>query len=96
MLHGDFPGQIWDHPRGTQFFPQNMDGDGQLPIGASLVRKSHQLDKNKGQEQRRKEIEGRILVAGDAEIGASLLAGQFQINLAVAGDVADVAVLKDL
>ena len=73
-----------------------MDRDGQLPIGASLVRKSHQLDKNKGQEQRREEVEGRILVAGDAVVGAGLLARQFQIDLVTAGDVADVLVLEHL
>ena len=73
-----------------------MDRDRQLPTRALLVRVPHQADKNKGEEQGREKIKGAVLVAGDAIIGAPLLAGQFQIDLAVAGDVADVAVLENL
>src|SRR5699024_11342778 len=62
----------------------------------SLVRVPHQADKNKGEEQGREKIKGAVLVTGDAIIGAPLLVGQFQIDLAVAGDVADVAVLENL
>ena len=73
-----------------------MDGDGQLPVGTLLVRITYQLDKNKGQEQRGQEIESRILVAGNAVIGAGLLTRQFQVDLIVSGDVADILVLKHL
>ena len=73
-----------------------MDGDGQRPAGAFLVGIPHQLDEDERKKQGGQEIEGAVLVAGDAEIGAGLLAGKFQVDLIIAGDIADVLVLEHL
>ena len=73
-----------------------MNRNRKRPAGAMLVRITNQADKYKGKKQRGKKIKGAVLIAGDAVIRAWLLAREFQINLVVGCDVANIPVLENL
>ena len=61
-----------------------------------LVRIANQTDKHEGKEQRGEEIKGAVLIAGNAVISARLLSREFQIDLVVGCDVANIPVLENL
>ena len=94
--HTETAGEIRNGPAGSELFPQDMDGNRQLAALTVLVCISHQLDKAEGQEQACQKIKGAVLVAGNEEVGAPLLAGQFQVNLIPGGDLLDQLRLEHL
>ena len=73
-----------------------MNRNRKRPAGAMLVRITNQADKHKGKKQRGEEIKGTVLIAGNAVIRAWLFAREFQINLVVGCDVANIPVLENL
>ena len=63
---------------------------------AVLVCIPHQLDEAEGQEQACQKVKGAVLVAGNKEVGAPLLAGQLQVNFIPGGDFLDEFRLEHL
>ena len=94
--HTETAGEVRNGPAGSELFPQDMDGNRQLAALTVLVCIPHQLNKAKGQEQACQKIKGAVLVAGNEEVGAPLLAGQFQVNLIPGGDLLDKLRLEHL
>lgn len=94
--HTETAGEVRNGSAGSELFPQDMDGNRQLAALAVLVCIPHQLNKAKGQEQACQKIKGAVLVAGNEEVGAPLLAGQFQVNLIPGGDLLDQLRLEHL
>ena len=93
---GDFTAEVWNDAAGAKLLAKHMDGNRQTAARTVLVSVSYQLDKNERQKQRGQEIKGTVLIARDAVIGARLLARQLQIDLIMAGDGANVRILKHL
>ena len=73
-----------------------MNRNRKLPAGTLFVRIANQADKHEGKKQRGEEIKGAVLIAGNAVIRAWLLSREFQIDLVVGCDVANIPVLKNL
>ena len=73
-----------------------MDGNRQTAARTVLICVADEFDKNERQKQRGQEIEGAVLIARDAVIGTRLLARQFQIDLIMAGNGANVRILEHL
>ena len=73
-----------------------MNRNRKRPTGAMFVRIANQADKHKGKKQRGEEIKGAVLIAGNAVIRAWLLSREFQIDLVVGCDVANIPVLENL
>ena len=63
---------------------------------AVLVCIPHQLDEAEGQEQACQKVKGAVLVAGNKEVGAPLLAGQLQVNFIPGGDLLNQLRLEHL
>ena len=61
-----------------------------------FVRIAYQLDEHEGHEQGGEEVKGGILIRGNAEIGALLIARLRQAYLVVAGNLPDQFVLEYL
>ena len=94
--HTETAGEVRNGPAGSELFPQDMDGNRQLAALTVLVCIPHQLNKAEGQEQACQKIKGAVLVAGNEEVGAPLLAGQFQVDLIPGGDLLDELRLEHL
>ena len=73
-----------------------MDRNRQRPAGTLLISIAHQPDKHERQKQRGQKIKGAVLIAGNTEVGAGLLARHLQVNLRMTGDLPDIAVLEHL
>ena len=85
-----------DNAAGAKLFAKHMDGNRQTAARTVLVGVADEFDKNERQKQRGQEIKGTVLIARDAVISARLLARQFQIDLIMAGDGANVRILEHL
>ena len=73
-----------------------MNRNRQTAARTVLVGVADEFDKNERQKQRGQEIKGTVLIARDAVISARLLARQFQIDLIMAGNGANVRILEHL
>ena len=92
----DLPGQVRNDSAGAELFAQHMHGNRERAARTMLIRVAYQFNKDERQKQRGQEIKGAVLIARNAEVGAGFLARQLQIDLVVAGDFADLPVLKHL
>ena len=54
-----------------------------------FIRKPYQLDKHKGQKQRREKIKGAVLIAGNAEVSAWFLTRKLQVNFIAGSNFLD-------
>ena len=73
-----------------------MNRNRKRPTGAMFVRIANQADKHEGKKQRGKKIKCAVLIACNAVIRAWLLSREFQIDLVVGCDVANIPVLENL
>ena len=94
--HGDFSAEIGDNAAGAKLLAEHMNRNRQTAARTVLVGVADEFDKNERQKQRGQEIKGTVLIARDAVISARLLARQLQIDLIMAGDGANVRILKHL
>ena len=75
---------------------QDMHRHREPPAFPVPVRVAHQLDEHEGHEQGGEEVEGGVLIRGDAEVRALLMARLRQADLVVAGDLPNQPVLEYL
>ena len=73
-----------------------MNRDRKHPAGTMLIRVTNQTDKHEGKEQGGEKIKGAVLIAGNAVISTRLLAREFQINLVIGRDAANISILENL
>ena len=73
-----------------------MNRNRKRPTGAMFIRIANQTNEHEGKKQRGEKIKGTVLIAGNAVIRAWLLSREFQIDLVVGCDVANIPVLKNL
>ena len=92
----DFFGKIRYNSNIRQLIGHDLHWDRELATHPMFIRIPDELDKNKAHEHGREEIKGTVLIAGDTEIGTFFIAWPRQIDLVVAGDLADQFILKYL
>lgn len=73
-----------------------MNRNRKRPTRAMFVRIANQADKHEGKKQRGKKVKCAVLIACNAVIRAWLLSREFQIDLVVGCDVANIPVLENL
>ena len=66
-----------------------MDRNRKFAALTVFVRIPNQLDKAEREKQACQKIKGTVLVAGNKEVGAPLLAGKFQIDFIPGGNFLD-------
>ena len=73
-----------------------MNRNRKRPARTLFVRIANQADKHEGKKQRGKKVKCAVLIACNAVIRAWLLSREFQIDLVVGCDVANIPVLENL
>ena len=87
--HTESPREIRDGATGGKLFSQNVDGNREPASLTVFVRIPNQLDKAEREKQACQKIKGTVLVAGNKEVGAPLLAGKLQIDFVPGGNFLD-------